>query len=271
MLAWLFGSPLEVGATAPPFSLPDENGRNISLAGLKGKPVVLVFYPGDDTTICTAQLCEIRDHWAAFKRLGAAVFGVNGQGAGAHGKFSEKYKFPSDYSKTSLSYNEAEILSAQFSNLSSGLLGYLSLSIISLSCFLALFIFFLTCKKFPWPFCCSGIFYVTQVCSEVFCIIALTASSRITLYGNCHYLSIIDDSLEIMNVCGDNASVYGLIISLVIIVNDIFLLVCFCYRKNTPVNVGSLETQEESEHVREFGIRIRKKDEVEVEDIEQPE
>ena len=184
---------------------------------------------------------------------------------------SEKYKFPSDYSKTSLSYNEAEILSAQFSNLSSGLLGYLSLSIISLSCFLALFIFFLTCKKFPWPFCCSGIFYVTQVCSEVSCIIAMTASSRITLYGNCHYLSIIDDSLEIMNVCGDNASVYGLIISLVIIVNDIFLLVCFCYRKNTPVNVGSLETQEESEHIREFGIRIRKKDEVEVEDIEQPE
>lgn len=94
MLSWLFGPPLEVGALAPPFSLPDENGRNVSLAGLKGKPVVLVFYPGDDTTICTKQLCEIRDDWAAFKRLGAAVYGVNGQGANTHGKFSAKFKFP---------------------------------------------------------------------------------------------------------------------------------------------------------------------------------
>ena len=94
MLAWLFGGPLEVGAPAPPFSLPDENGRNVSLAGLKGKAIVLVFYPGDDTSICTQQLCEIRDDWAAFKRLGAAVYGVNGQGSNAHGKFSAKYKFP---------------------------------------------------------------------------------------------------------------------------------------------------------------------------------
>lgn len=94
MLAWLFSGPLEVGALAPEFSLPDESGRTISLAGLKGKPVVLVFYPGDDTSICTQQLCEIRDDWAAFKRLGAAVYGVNGQSANAHGKFSAKYRFP---------------------------------------------------------------------------------------------------------------------------------------------------------------------------------
>ena len=94
MLDWLLGNPLAVGSTAPAFSLPDEKGRLVSLASLRGKPVVLVFYPGDDTTICTKQLCEIRDDWSAFQRLGAAVYGINGQGASAHGRFSAKYRFP---------------------------------------------------------------------------------------------------------------------------------------------------------------------------------
>lgn len=94
MLNWLFGGPLEVGSVAPAFTATDENERVVSLAALKGRPVVLVFYPGDDTTICTQQLCEIRDDWAAFKGRNVAVYGVNGQGAGAHGKFSAKYKFP---------------------------------------------------------------------------------------------------------------------------------------------------------------------------------
>jgi len=94
MLEWLYGGPLKVGSQAPPFALTDENERVVTLKALKGKPIVLVFYPGDDTAICTDQLCEIRDDWAAFKRLGAAVYGVNGQSANAHGKFSARYKFP---------------------------------------------------------------------------------------------------------------------------------------------------------------------------------
>ena len=94
MFDWLFGAPLPVGSIAPAFALTDENERSVSLQSLKGKPVVLIFYPGDDTAICTKQLCEIRDDWAAFKRLGAAVYGVNGQSANAHGKFAAKYKFP---------------------------------------------------------------------------------------------------------------------------------------------------------------------------------
>ncbi|MFN0104834.1 MAG: peroxiredoxin [Bryobacteraceae bacterium] len=94
MLDWLFGAPLPIGAVAPPFSLTDENERAVSLKSLRGKPVVLVFYPGDDTAICTKQLCEIRDDWSSFQRLGAAVYGVNGQGANAHGKFAAKNKFP---------------------------------------------------------------------------------------------------------------------------------------------------------------------------------
>lgn len=58
MLAWLFGDPLPVGSLAPPFALTDENQRAVSLKSLKGRPVVLVFYPGDDTAIRTEQLCQ---------------------------------------------------------------------------------------------------------------------------------------------------------------------------------------------------------------------
>ncbi|MBI2684814.1 MAG: peroxiredoxin [Acidobacteria bacterium] len=94
MLDWLFGGPLEPGAAAPQFELSGETGQTVSLLNLRNKPVVLVFYPGDDTTICTRQLCEIRDGWAAFRNRNAAVFGINGQGADAHIHFKTKYQFP---------------------------------------------------------------------------------------------------------------------------------------------------------------------------------
>jgi peroxiredoxin Q/BCP len=94
MLNALFLGPLPIGTPAPPFALQDENDRTVSLESLRGKPAVLVFYPGDDTAICTKQLCAIRDDWSAFKRLGAAVFGINGQGADSHGRFAAKFKLP---------------------------------------------------------------------------------------------------------------------------------------------------------------------------------
>ena len=65
MLGWLFSDPLPVGALAPDFSIPDQDGKSVSLAALYGRNVVLVFYPGDDTTVCRQQLCEFRDRWAA--------------------------------------------------------------------------------------------------------------------------------------------------------------------------------------------------------------
>ncbi len=65
MLAWLFSDPLPVGMLAPDFSLPDQNGKIVSLSALRGHNAVLVFYPGDDTTVCRQQLCEFRDRWAA--------------------------------------------------------------------------------------------------------------------------------------------------------------------------------------------------------------
>jgi len=94
MFDWMTGPLLPLGSPAPAFTLPDANGNIVSLESLRGRPVVLVFYPGDDTPTCTQQLCEIRDDWSAFQRVNAAVFGVNGQGAGAHGKFVAKYKLP---------------------------------------------------------------------------------------------------------------------------------------------------------------------------------
>ena len=94
MFSWLFSDPLPAGTPAPEFSLPDDSGRPVTLSGLKGKGVVLVFYPGDDTPGCTKQLCEFRDSWEAVKKRGVEVFGVNPQSPDSHGKFRQKYHFP---------------------------------------------------------------------------------------------------------------------------------------------------------------------------------
>ncbi len=93
-MSWLFSDPLSVGVKAPDFSLPDELGHVVTLSKLRGKRVVLVFYPGDDTPGCTKQLCEFRDAWSNVKSAGVEVFGVNPQSAAKHEKFKTKYKFP---------------------------------------------------------------------------------------------------------------------------------------------------------------------------------
>ena len=94
MLASLFGGPLPVGAEAPDFSLPDQDGTIVHLADLRGKNVVLVFYPGDDTPTCTKQLCEFRDAWAEAKKRKTVVFGVNPWSEGSHSKFRAKHTLP---------------------------------------------------------------------------------------------------------------------------------------------------------------------------------
>ena len=94
MLDWLFSDPLAVGTKAPDFTLPDQDGRTVSLAALKGKNVVLVFYPRDETSVCTRQLCEFRDQWADVEAKNAVVFGVNPQDAASHAKFREHQKYP---------------------------------------------------------------------------------------------------------------------------------------------------------------------------------
>jgi peroxiredoxin Q/BCP len=94
MMSWLFSAPLPVGTPAPEFTLPDETGHVVTLSGLRGRSVVLVFYPGDDTPGCTRQLCSFRDGWEQARSGGVEIFGVNPQSAPKHEKFRRKFGFP---------------------------------------------------------------------------------------------------------------------------------------------------------------------------------
>jgi thioredoxin-dependent peroxiredoxin len=94
MLSWLFSDPLPVGENAPDFALPDQDGKMVSLADLRGKNVVLVFYPADATPTCTKQLCEFRDSWASAQARNAVVFGVNPAQADKHAAFRSNHKLP---------------------------------------------------------------------------------------------------------------------------------------------------------------------------------
>jgi peroxiredoxin Q/BCP len=89
------GAPeVEEGRPAPDFTLTSDSGDRVSLESLRGKPVVLYFYPKDDTPGCTAQACGIRDAWGEFQRSGAVVLGVSPDDAKSHTKFREKYELP---------------------------------------------------------------------------------------------------------------------------------------------------------------------------------
>jgi len=85
---------LTVGRPAPDFSLVDENGKKVSLKSLKGTPVVLYFYPKDDTPGCTKEACDFRDSLKRLKRAGAQIFGVSLDGPESHRKFIGKYALP---------------------------------------------------------------------------------------------------------------------------------------------------------------------------------
>jgi peroxiredoxin Q/BCP len=82
---------LSVGERAPDFTLPGTGGRQYALADYRGKPVVLVFYPGDDTPVCTKQLNAYNDGLAAFNELGAQVLAISAQDVDSHERFSAKH------------------------------------------------------------------------------------------------------------------------------------------------------------------------------------
>ncbi len=84
---------LSVGDAAPAFALSSTGGTTVSLADFKGRPVVLVFYPGDDTPVCTKQLNSYNDELAEFEKLDAQVLGISAQGVDSHEKFSGKHGF----------------------------------------------------------------------------------------------------------------------------------------------------------------------------------
>jgi peroxiredoxin Q/BCP len=85
---------LKAGDVAPAFAAETNGGGKISLAELKGKNVILYFYPKDDTPGCTKEACAFRDHFADFNKKGAFVLGVSTDPVKAHDKFVEKFKLP---------------------------------------------------------------------------------------------------------------------------------------------------------------------------------
>ena len=85
---------LEVGDKAPDFTLPTDGGGKVSLSKLKGKKVVLYFYPKDDTSGCTAEACGFRDIFPNFRKLDATVIGISRDSVASHDKFKKKYELP---------------------------------------------------------------------------------------------------------------------------------------------------------------------------------
>jgi thioredoxin-dependent peroxiredoxin len=84
----------KMGDAAPGFTLPSDRGEDVSLESLRGRPVVLYFYPKDDTSGCTTQACEFRDSWSEVQARGAVVLGVSPDGIASHERFRDKFSLP---------------------------------------------------------------------------------------------------------------------------------------------------------------------------------
>ena len=85
---------LVVNTAAPDFTLRDGNGADWRLSDHRGKVVVLLFYPGDETPVCTRQMCSLRDRWADYLATGAEVVGISSDSVESHRKFAEHHKLP---------------------------------------------------------------------------------------------------------------------------------------------------------------------------------
>lgn len=82
------------GSAAPDFTLPASDGATVNLAGLRGKTVLLYFYPKDDTPGCTTEACSLRDSWGELQARGVVVLGVSRDTVKSHQKFAAKYSLP---------------------------------------------------------------------------------------------------------------------------------------------------------------------------------
>ena len=86
--------PANLNTRAPQFTLSDGDGRQWSLSDHLGKVVVLLFYPGDETPICTRQLCSVRDNWEDYQATGAEVVGISTNSVQSHKDFAEHHRLP---------------------------------------------------------------------------------------------------------------------------------------------------------------------------------
>jgi len=82
---------MKVGENAPDFTLKDLDGEKWHLADKRGQTVVLLFYPGDDTPVCTKQFCSVRDNWSKYQTTGAEVVGISTDSVKSHKTFADKY------------------------------------------------------------------------------------------------------------------------------------------------------------------------------------
>jgi peroxiredoxin Q/BCP len=85
---------MKIGETAPDFTLNDSNHIDWTLSNYKGHTVVLLFYPGDDTPVCTKEMCSVRDRWSDYTATGAEVVGISTDSVDSHQAFSSKYDLP---------------------------------------------------------------------------------------------------------------------------------------------------------------------------------
>ena len=85
---------MKINESAPDFTLPDGDGKQWRLSDHRGQVVVLLFYPGDETPICTRQMCSVRDRWDDYVATGAEVVGISTDSVESHQKFSEHHKLP---------------------------------------------------------------------------------------------------------------------------------------------------------------------------------
>ncbi len=86
--------PIKPNIPAPDFALPDDTGATRRLSDFRGKPVILYFYPADDTPGCTKEACNFRDDYSAYVKSGVTILGVSPDSVASHVKFKEKYHLP---------------------------------------------------------------------------------------------------------------------------------------------------------------------------------
>lgn len=85
---------MKVGDNAPDFVLSDASGNKWRLSDHSGKTIVLLFYPGDNTPVCTKQMCSVRDNWSDYQATGAEIVGISTDSIESHKSFADEYNFP---------------------------------------------------------------------------------------------------------------------------------------------------------------------------------